>query len=96
MVVLCLIFANIINDNENINKSIDKHIKLNPSNAINLNAVQIAFKVETKEQMNLNELINICILEFIKQMNNIATPGNESQAIQYINELRKELKQGGL
>ena len=46
--------------------------------------------------MNLNELINICILEFIKQMNNIATPGNESQAIQYINELRKELKQGGL
>lgn len=91
-----MLFENIINDTETNNKSIDKHIKLNPSNNINLNAVQIAYKVETNEILNLNELINICILEFTKKINNISSSGNESEAIQYINQLRNELKQGGL
>lgn len=91
-----MIFENIINDNENINKSIDKHIKLNPTNAINLNAVQIAYKMRTNEQINLNELINIGILEFIKQLNDISIYGNENEAFIYIDNLRNELKQGGL
>ena len=47
-----MLFENIINDTETNNKSIDKHIKLNPSNNINLNAVQIAYKVETNEILN--------------------------------------------
>lgn len=90
-----MIFENIINDTETENKSIDKHIKLNPSNAINLNAVQIAYKMKTNEQLNLNELINICVLEFITKLNNINVSGNESEAFIYIDNLRNQLKQGG-
>ena len=91
-----MLFEDIIKNNETDYKTIDKHIKLNPNSAINLNAVQIAFKLQTNEIINFNELINMCVLDFIKSINNISSSGNDNEAIQYINQLRNELKQGGL
>lgn len=90
-----MLFENVINDKENNNKSIDKHIKLNPTNNINLNAIQTVLKIEYNEYISFNDLINICIMEFVKQTNNIVLSGNESEAINYINNCKNEYKQGG-
>ena len=69
-----MLFENIIKNNETDYKTIDKHIKLNPNSAINLNAVQIAFKLQTDGVKAAEELT-----QRIYQFNDIVI----KEALQY-------------
>ena len=86
-----MIFETLNNINQNENKHLDKHIKLNPSNAIKLNEVQIAFKTQTNKHINLNQLINMSVNVFIKNIKKEIVNNNELQAIEYIKNELKEI-----
>ena len=79
-----------INNTNTENKKIQKHIKLDPNLIINLNNVQIAYKLETSQHINLNDLITIGLNLLIKNLKQEIAKGNEKQAIEYLNELKKE------
>lgn len=84
-----MIFENITNGNKPDNKKISKHIKFNPDELINLNAVQLAYKTQTNKHINLNELISISVNLFINEIKKEITRNNEIKAIEYIETLKK-------
>ena len=86
-----MIFENITQSIEP-NKQIEKHIKLNPNVLFNLNCIQLAYKTETKNNLTFNELVNISLDLFIKDLKNEIKKTNENQAIKYIETLLKEFE----
>lgn len=86
-----MIFENITQSIEP-NKQIEKHIKLNPNVLFNLNSIQLAYKTETKNNLTFNELVNISLDLFIKDLKNEIIKTNENQAIKYIETLLKEFE----
>ncbi|MBQ3414953.1 MAG: hypothetical protein IJH39_06330 [Clostridia bacterium] len=87
-----MIFENINQTNQPDNKKIQKHISLNPEAVINLNAIQTAYKVETNEHINLNDLIAISINVLVKLIKNEIANNSELEAIKYLTKLKKELE----
>lgn len=85
-----MLFQEINNTNQPDNKKIQKHIKLDPNLIINLNNIQVAYKVETSQHINLNDLITIGLNLLIKNLKQEIAKGNELKAIEYLNELQKE------
>lgn len=86
-----MIFENITQSIEP-NKQIEKHIKLNPNVLFNLNSIQLAYKTETKNNLTFNELVNISLDLFIKDLKNEILKTNENQAIKYIETLLNEFE----
>lgn len=87
-----MLFENINTTSQPYKKKIEKHIKLDPYFITNLNNIQIAYKVETNQHINLNDLISISINLLIKEIKKEIAKGNETNAIQYLNQLHQELK----
>jgi len=88
-----MLFENINTTSQPDKKKIEKHIKLDPYLITNLNNIQIAYKVETSQHINLNDLISISINLLIKDLKKEISKGNELKAIEYLTELNQELKQ---
>lgn len=88
-----MLFENINTTSQPDKKKIEKHIKLDPYLITNLNNIQIAYKVETSQHINLNDLISISINLLIKELKKEISKGNELKAIEYLTELNQELKQ---
>ena len=88
-----MLFENINTTSQPDKKKIEKHIKLDPYLITNLNNIQIAYKVETCQHINLNDLISISINLLIKDLKKEISKGNELKAIEYLTELNQELKQ---
>lgn len=86
-----MIFEN-INQAIEPNKQIEKHIKLNPNVLLNLNSIQLAYKTETKKHLTFNEILNISLDLFIKDLKNEIKKTNETQAIRYLETLKKEFE----
>lgn len=87
-----MIFENITNGNQPETKKISKHIKFNPNELINLNAIQLAYKTETNQHITLNDLVSISINLFINEIKKEIVRNNEIKAIEYIKTLKKEIK----
>lgn len=85
-----MLFQEINTTNQPDKKKIEKHIKLNPNLIINLNNIQVAYKVETSQHINLNDLITLGLNLLIKDLKQEIANGNEKQAIEYLNQLKKE------
>lgn len=71
---------------------IHKHIKLDAINNMNLNEIQIAYKLNKQEHINLEDLINVSIMFFVGELKTIISNGNEQEAINLIEKLQKEIK----
>jgi len=86
-----MMFQETLNKEYEDKHKIHKHIKLDAINNMNLNEIQIAYKLNKQEHINLEELINISILFFVRELNTIITNGDEQEAINLIETLKKEL-----
>lgn len=84
-----MIFENINTANEN--KPIHKHIKLKPNHIINLNQIQTAYKSQTNQHLNLNDLIGMSINLLIKETKSQIANKSELEAINFLKELKEDL-----
>lgn len=82
-------FNDLINENEN--KKIHKHITIKAKNNMNLNKIQLAYKIEKNRTININELINISICFFCDTLKHIESQENESQALKIIEQYHDKL-----
>ena len=87
-----MIFENINNTNQKDSKKIKKHISLNPNAIINLNAIQTAYRVETQENITLNELIGISINVLTTLIKQEIGKTSEKEAINYLIKLKEDLE----
>lgn len=84
-----MLFENINNSKEN--KPIHKHIKLKNRDIINLNQIQTAYKSQTNEHLNLNDLIGMSINLLIKETKSQIANKSELEAINFLKELKENL-----
>lgn len=85
-----MLFEDIITINQPDNKKIEKHIKLNPALLVALNNIQIAYKIETKQHINLNELVSIGLNLLIKELKKEIARTDNYKTIVYLQELKRE------